>query len=455
MTITTHAAWPRARSMAGLGALVAIAAFAQTASYLFAPPVRWSSLTVAAREGVMLPALIVAVAAALFGRAYRPGNLAIGRLCAGGPFRVLARQTIGCCIAVTAGYIVALAPLAVRTALIADYDGPDVPALLAALVTLASLTVAASVLGAVAASRWTMVALPLGMFAALVFGSLLTNTFLVNTGRSALLPAPIWGNDFPSPGWRLEPMTGAYRIAFFTVLATAMLAAGRNALDGEDGRRWARDLMLWPCAIMATVMAITPLFHPMPLIRADGQSPICSDVSVQVIVCMHPADRQLSGEVAAAASRVLELAPQPHVTVNEHFGSMDWVVSAETATFRAPSGGESRDGIVREVQRAVAESVAGRMQCATVRVPGAVGEAAEVSEPEDVLISVQQEIRVRLGNADAIGVNPETGEKTYRRPNDLSDALSRLTDAQFADWFARHRAALQSCTATEATVMPD
>ncbi|NMN01172.1 hypothetical protein G1C96_1757 [Bifidobacterium sp. DSM 109958] len=446
----SRAAWPSVPSMAALGAGVALAAFAQTSSYLFSPVVRWTSLTVAAREGLLLPALVVAVAAAAFGRSYRVHGLVIGRLCAGGTFRVLSRQIAGCCAATLAGYVVALTPLAARTAMHADYGAPDLPALLSALTTLASVTVCASVLGAVVASRWMTVLLPLVTFVWLNGGVMLTNTVLTNTGLSALMPAPLWGNDFPMPGTEIVPASSLYRIALFAALGLAALRVGRDVLDDVGRRDRVTDVPLWIGAAVAVAMTVASIVVPMPLVRHDGRTEVCSDASARVTVCVHPADRGLVGVIADTAHRVIALAPLPHVTVAEQFSGAEWRNAEDAAMFPAPAGGAGAESIAAEIRQTMVQSVAGRMRCPAP----VVGEGRALSEGENVLSVVQQEILARLGGSTTSGVDVETGETVSRRGGALADALARLDDARFADWFTRHGELLRSCEATEAQVMP-
>lgn len=444
--------WPRISSMMAIGLFVALAALLRSFSYLFSPVIRWSTLTVAAREGVVLPLLVLAVAMALLGRVYGADSLVVGRLCAKGSFRVLVRQTGICCLSGIIGYAAGLLPLTVRIAMGADYGGPDILALLSTLTTLSSLTIVASVMGAVIASRWMVIILPLGMLAVLVIGPLLTDTILVNTGRSALLPAPVWNNDFPSLGWTIEPMVAVYRAVFFVVIAMASLKVGRYVLDGVNARRWTRDPVLVSCSIIAVIMAFAPLALPMALVRGDGQSMVCSQTSRQVVVCVHPADRNLLGDIANAGYSVLDLAPQTRVTLREHVGGTPWDSDAGTAIFATPANGMSRAALTKEIQRAVAETVTGSAQCAVVH--SSLEGSRELTEGERVLDIVRQEILIRLGSADPIGANVETGDRVYRSSSDFASALGEYTDAQFADWFTEHREILQSCTASKAQVMP-
>lgn len=428
--------WPSATGRLFLAAVVMVATLAQTFGYVTAAVPRWSSFTVACRESVVLPALVVAIAATVWAWALRPDNVVIGRFPAYGVSQMVGHITRTVTISAVSGYLLGLLPLCIRTAAQATFAFIDPLTLCAAVAGLMMVGVISVWIGVVMPTHWASVAAVVAVLAAAWLPLALNLTVLANRS-SILAPALIWFNDFPGTGWRVTWQANIFRIALYLIVT---FTADRLAHSCVDGRRIRIAPDIWCGSVIAAIAVIATVIHPVTLVESDQSSARCDTYGNGTItICLHPADETIRQQTFNLANRFMELTgwnepirivESPVMTA----GDVDAVI------IDSPSGRADTATVDITIREGLLAKFAGYDAC--LRNDGPVSN----NDPTAIIRLVHNELRIRSGGeAIPIGIDETTGDTVLDpRQNRLRD----LDDRRFTEWYVRNRQAILGCTVT-------
>lgn len=442
-----HAVWPSPWPYAITTVGVAVSLLVQSWNLLFGAVVRWDVVTVAVRDGMVVPSVIIAAVGAVSGRVYAANHVVVGALAGRRPSSVLRRNT--CCLVVASGvgYTVGMAPLVLRAAFDRAWGGPDVLAMLAAYAALACVVCLACSWGAMIARGWALVLVPIMVLAVEVLPPGINVSVLVDTGLSSLQPSLVWFDDsLPSLGWRTSAQTDVMRMVLFVAAAYASMRWA--ALRVDRMRMW-RDMPAWVSTLAVMAMVVSAVWCSPPLVVSDGARSRCESTDAGITLCLHPADERLRGTVEEALDGVAALSTADGWFAIEPYRDEQWanvpVDEDAEPVYLGFSGTLRPDEISGDVIDQALPVVSGAVSCPVVTLEDGSG---ETQEPQTSYArAVRTTLALRLGgdpNVIATITSQTTGEHTLPEMFGL-DALS---DAAFADWYEAHTEAILSCQLT-------
>ena len=419
-----------AAGYAALGAACFAGVLLYAVGFMSGSVSRWSSFAVVCREGVALPALFAALAAALLCRQFDAANVAVGRVASRDPARIWAYQLRWISSAALLGYAAGLLPLAIRLARRATWGGPDMLAVVDGCMALCFLVALAMTLGILFTGRWKIVIVPVLVMLAMV-SLLLANEFaLVDTGRSSLLFSPVWNDETPYLGYRITMTAHGLRILFYAVLVMLNVWVSTRRLRGD---RIATDPPTWimTAAVTASI-ALSMLLSPLLV----GRTPFimdCKRIASGSTLCLHPADDSVRGEITAAVNKTAALLADGPTVFSEYVPNGG---EAAGVLFTIPVDGRSNVDADQLVAGLVSQLIMPESMC-----------AFSSQSTQTALGLVRQEADRRLGAGDGNeSISDGESKSAAKTPG---SGFTTMNDDQFTTWLGRHRTAIRTCAIKE------
>lgn len=391
---------------------------------------RWSSFTVACREGVVMPALFAGIASSVLCRQFDAANVLAGGVASRGSSRIWAYHLRRVVSLVLLGYVLGLIPLFIRLTATATWGSPDILALLDGCAVMCFLATFGMALGAFLTGKWNIVIIP-ALLAFSVFALLLANEFaLVNTGRSSLLFSPIWNDDTPYLGDRVTAATHVLRIAFYAILIAMSAWLGARRLRADAA---VTDLSTWLMAIPVVFSIALSITLSPPLVSPAPFTVDCERTPAGSMLCLHPADDVLRREIASSVDRttgLLSHVPLSFIEYVPHGGNGPGVA------FSVPL--DDRNNIDRNQLISTLSS--------QIIMPDDMCSSSAQST-QNALNLVQEEVARRLGAGEAAPpVHDGDSRSSATTPG---GGFSTMSDHEFTTWLDRNKKALRACAIQE------
>lgn len=441
--------WPSPWLYAITMVAVAVLGVVQSWNLLFAALSRWDIVTVAVRDGIAMPSLVIAVVGAILGRVYAADHMAVGALAGRGSSLVLRSNTFCLMGAACVGYTVGMMPLVLRTAINQAWGIPDVWAMLAAYAALACVVCLACSWGALLANAWALVLVPAVMLAAMVLPSGLNVSVFMNTGLSSLQPALVWFDvSLPSLGWRTAVQTDVMRIALFSAAGYASM---RWAQLRVDQARMLCDIPAWVSTAAVMIMVVSAVWFSPPLVVSDGARSRCEYTNAGITLCLHPADERLRETVSTALDSVAALSTADGWFALESYRDEWWNAPVDEDVEPVYLGFTSTvrpEEISGDVVDAVLPTVSGSTSCPVIPLDNGVSES---QEPQTSYAqAVHTTLALRLGGDPSVIATIVSDDGEYLLPEMFG--LDALSDDEFALWYAAHDEQILSCQLTTSDI---
>ncbi|MDF7640184.1 hypothetical protein PT279_01045 [Bifidobacterium sp. ESL0784] len=388
----------------------------------------WSSFTVACREGVLLPSLVIGVMTFLVGRNFGPSNVIVGRVASRGTRSIWLHHVIRLVVAVIVGYTIGFIPLLVRLSANATWGSVDWWALPDSYSVLIFFVAFGMVLALVCSRPWGVMVVPAALLLASVCLRFVNEWVLVNTGYSSLMLSPIWGDENPYLGYQVSISTHVMRILFFSMLVLLVVCVATRILDGNT---LLLDSLSGVWAVAISCMLVFVIAIPQKLVIPEPFSQECAVTEMGVKLCLHPADARARRELAPLVDKVAGL------TGTERSVYSEWVTGKNPIgiSFNIDDDGHGNLDTEQILTQLTGQIVFPDDRCTK---PGVNSTAAGL---------VHRELERRVG-MDVSGSTMSDGEAVS--PNEtLGHGFRAMSDAQFAAWFKEHRQLVASCAITE------
>lgn len=212
-----------------------------------------------------------------------------------------------------------------------------------------------------------------------------------------------------------------------------------------------RDLIFMSASMCAIVIIIWSIAAPSQIFIAKSAVLECDSSRKDVIVCVHPADKNVQEEIADISERVFALAPQDKkVIVIEAMTSTsvlhidhkelthDQIYDMDNAITSALVGNENSNQMRSALyDDLISQKAASWTGCRTDE---------QNNESSGVISAVRTALRLRLGlPAQSDMINEATGKEFI---DEDSIWLAKLSEKDFRNWYIQHRNTIKNCTIT-------
>ncbi|MBT1178040.1 hypothetical protein JS532_10850 [Bifidobacterium callimiconis] len=425
--------------------LIASSCFAAGWKYLNGEFARWSFLTIAGREGTVFGILILGVLGGWLGAIHDEHNVVVGRSAFCGCSRVFLPRALILAFVAILGFVIGFLPLWFHAASHASWGGADLLSLLSSCVILCCAAVCSLSIGVMLSTRWAMILVPLMLVVVLLTPVIANQTILVNTGLSSLQAAPIWLNDFPTLGWGVTAQTSLMRIALYGLLSIATIRCACRRLDGG---RIGSDLIAWLCAVLSIAIVVFSIVNPAPLVKRDAARLLCTTVTNDADLCLHPADASIRDVVSRAMRKTLSVAPAPErlsVIEGDSESRLDLPDNERSTIYLAFDGTATKNEIREVVITSLAYKLSGQESC-----PVNAQSVDDDIRRDDIVRALESSIAFRSGGTRIpVGMDEESGEAVY---SEFQNRFDRLSDDEFTQWYEKHVSMIGECSLSEAVL---
>lgn len=263
---------------------------------------------------------------------------------------------------------------------------------------------------------------------------LITDTVLLDTGRSLLSVSLGWGISAPDTGWAVPTTIGLLRIGYFT-----LLAVGCTMMAGTVIRRGAtRDkfVALAPAALPVGLLAAIGLVSPnLHLVVPTPVQTVCDQPGPGLQVCVASDDHALLGDISATVGTLASLAPPTQPVLI----TIPLETNSTEATIWLPevAHASTRQEFDQQVARSVAYGLLAPGDCSVIE---------NTDVPDEYWRGVLSKMLTLIGAApEQTGVVEASGEPVY---GNGYDQLESLSAEEFRDWLSVHIDEVRDCSLT-------
>ncbi|WP_043651915.1 hypothetical protein [Cellulosimicrobium cellulans] len=399
-------------------------------------PASWLRLDRNIRDASWVPALVAALCAGYFGRWVSPSSAMFSPAAGRGLERLTGALIRSLALVIGA---VSLGSVAILALIVAARGADGIGAVLSTVSHVAGVIAAVPlgfVLARVSPARtWPLVTLA-GTALVLFLPLLVTDTLMVDTGRSLLSVSLSWGIAAPDTGWTVPATIALLRMGYFALLALACaLLAGAVVRRGST-----RDKVraLAPAAMPVGLLAVIALGSPnLHLVTPTPVEMVCGEPTEKTRVCVADDDHALLPDISRTVETLASVAPPTSpVLVSSPTGS----AGSDPSTILLPeiANATTRSGFDRQVARETSLALLS---------PGDCDALEDADVPAEYWRGVLSKMLTTVGvPPEQTGIVEDSGAPVY---GNGYDRLAPLSTPDFADWLTQHLDQVRDCSLTE------
>ena len=357
--------------------------------------------------------------------------------------RIVAGQVVPLAVSAGVGWLVGWAPVCV-VALAGQYWTPvDLVAMITVGVGVCSLVAIGFLVAALFGLRAGAFIVPIVMLAVMLLPGFVIDGWLGGEASSVAL-SYVWPVEEPDNGEQLVVGTEVIRLVFYLLVAFTATMAASGLAEFRSTRRTpalrAAGWLTFPLVVAVAMVLIRPLLW----VDDPQDQPYCQEDEQGVTLCLYQIDEPQRDQIRGAIAPMLALMPAgrlDQIKITEDDWQPDGIYLNALRDDRAAWLGNE----VPQLARNLFLPSGGICE---------VDDGGEVDQEQDALqMSILKQVGVR---AAALTADPLLSDilsritEGYFATSELADErLSRLTDAEFRDWYASVADRVNKCDLTE------